>query len=326
MLLAAIVPLTSLPTGRYFGEKPKSDVKISYCDRFCDVCKNPTQTALSKKALDPPDLVATQMAQIEKEADEEWSGTEETPPSKKRSLSSREEEECVNDEQAEANEMGDQPAKPLSLPGFVKASEWRVSGRQEQLPETPLLDEEKATPVNMEIDEPTLKEQPTDTMQPAGDEPSEDPPTPPAPAPAWVPMRRPSKIVPAAAPEEPAQLAPQSSVLPTAPVPCPRVEREPPVVPNPPLPSSTHLPSAPVPPLRADRGRETHVKESVATKRLFNPQSVSHDEDSVEVVSKPPVQRPPAAASKGKCMYCPALAFSPAYAKVERPCFATHHV
>lgn len=63
-------------TGAYFGEKPAAELKLTYCNKFCDVCKNPTQTAFGKRALDPPDMIATQRPMLAQQADAEWDDDE----------------------------------------------------------------------------------------------------------------------------------------------------------------------------------------------------------------------------------------------------------
>lgn len=101
-------------TGRYFGEKPDDKDKASYCNRFCDVCKNPQEVMAATQALVPQVLVATQMPQIQTEADEEWYGEEEISSLPNRAPISR---------MASLADSDDLPPPVQGLPGFAKASD-----------------------------------------------------------------------------------------------------------------------------------------------------------------------------------------------------------
>lgn len=101
-------------SGRYFGEKPEEKDKEAYCNRFCDVCKNPQEVLAATQALQPRDVVATQMPRIQSEADEEW------------------EEDEADGQQSNQTSLF-RPASPADseaslpsvqgLPGFKKASD-----------------------------------------------------------------------------------------------------------------------------------------------------------------------------------------------------------
>ena len=104
--------ILALPfTGRYFGEKPSDNDKQSYCNRFCDVCKNPQEVMAATQALQPEELVASQMPQIRSEVEEEWDGQENVdvcePLSRSTSFA----------------ESEDGPPPVRVLPGFAKASD-----------------------------------------------------------------------------------------------------------------------------------------------------------------------------------------------------------
>lgn len=100
-----------MSTGRYFGEKPKDSDKQSYCNRFCDVCKNPQEVIAATQALQSEMLVASQMPQIQSEADEEWNDQVEedsrVPIGRTTSL-------------ADSDSL---PPVAQGLPGFAKASD-----------------------------------------------------------------------------------------------------------------------------------------------------------------------------------------------------------
>lgn len=104
--------------GRYFGEKPKDSDKQSYCNRFCDVCKNPQEVIAATQALQSEMVVASQMPQIRSEADEEWNDQEEQdsriPISRSTSL-------------ADSDGL---PPTVQGLPGFAKASDLHLQKKR----------------------------------------------------------------------------------------------------------------------------------------------------------------------------------------------------
>ena len=165
--------------GNYFGEKPKLDVKKAYCDRFCDVCKNPQQTALSKKALDPPEIVATQIPAIQKGAEDEFSDNEE------RTRSNTGESRSFN-VSATSEELG-------KLPGFAKASDLK---RKRSIESDCRGDTERAFPSkeaqnDLEGDESCLQ---IDSTRPSAVEEFQEEIGGESEELIWKPMRRPSKL------------------------------------------------------------------------------------------------------------------------------------
>jgi hypothetical protein len=79
---------------------------------FCDICKSPEAVKAAKKALDPPDVVATQMPAFEREAEEQWSDED----------ASLERTIARTDSTTSAASVPDQAV--TGLPGFQKASKF----------------------------------------------------------------------------------------------------------------------------------------------------------------------------------------------------------
>jgi hypothetical protein len=98
-------------TGRYFGEKPEAGSKL-YCNRFCDVCKDPQHVAAATEVLTSETLLATQRPQILHEAEDEWNDADEEETS--RGILSR--SVSVADSDIFAPQI-------QGLPGFAKASD-----------------------------------------------------------------------------------------------------------------------------------------------------------------------------------------------------------
>ena len=143
--------------GKYFGEKPKQDIKKAYCDRFCDVCKNPQQTALAKKALDPVEVVASQLAAIQEGVDQDYSEPDESPrdyPDKSRSRSTTASIEDLR-----------------NLPGFAKASDLQKNVQSKERDEAYSME---PIPPRIHTESESMEEEPPELV--------------------WKPMRRPSKL------------------------------------------------------------------------------------------------------------------------------------